>query len=402
MRSSFFSFFNSNGAGENLFFEGEEDKLELAITDDNALPRLDEFIARHAGSFIFLALSYELYSETESSLALPKGDYDFPKLLAMVPKRVGDVDLKSYKISSRWGEKFDGDELLSTSIPAFPTQKKLELKKRFSRTSYLEKAQKLLEAIQRGDLYELNFCQEFFADQVDIDPWETYQQLNTKTQAPYSACVKLGDKWILSASPELYLQKSGPQLISSPIKGTIPRANKALEDLENSRILQSSIKEQSENVMIVDLVRNDLSKVAKKGTVHVPELFAVKSFKTVHHLVSTVQAELRNEVSFVEILRASFPMGSMTGAPKISAIKHAQLAEEFPRGIYSGSLGYIKPNGDFSLNVVIRSIIFDQNRKKLSFKTGSALTARCNPELEYEECLVKANALISSLNGKLV
>jgi para-aminobenzoate synthetase component 1 len=268
---------------------------------------------------------------------------------------------------------------------------------RISKETYLKKVETMLAYIQRGDIYEANFCQEFFAENREIEPVSVFRELNEISGPPFATFLKLEEHYLLSASPERYLKKSGTKLISQPIKGTARRADNSTEDLEIAQKLSEDPKEQSENVMIVDLVRNDLSKIAAKGSVQVNELCKVYSFKQVHQMISTVSAEIATGIHPVEALRATFPMGSMTGAPKVSAMKIIEELEETKRGLYSGAVGYFTPNGDFDFNVVIRSILYNSAKKYVSFSVGGAITAGSVPEKEYEECLLKAAAMRQAL-----
>jgi para-aminobenzoate synthetase component 1 len=266
-----------------------------------------------------------------------------------------------------------------------------------SEAEYLSAARSLKAHLQRGDIYEANYCIQFSADTLDFNPYSGFYALWQNTKAPFSAFAKLGDFFVLSGSPERYLKREGKRLISQPIKGTAKRSRDSILDQKAKDELLSDPKEQSENVMIVDLVRNDLSRVAARGSVKVTELFGVHSFKTVHHLVSTVEAELKTGLTSWDAIKASFPMGSMTGAPKISAMKLIDSHENFKRGAYSGAFGVIHPSGDFDFNVLIRTLFFQKKIKKLAFGVGSAITIQADPIKEYHECLLKAEALMKSL-----
>ncbi|MFY7988966.1 MAG: chorismate-binding protein, partial [Flavobacterium sp.] len=197
-----------------------------------------------------------------------------------------------------------------------------------------------------------------------------------------------------------YLRKEGLKVISQPIKGTARRSLDVKQDEQLKSDLAQNEKERSENIMIVDLVRNDLSHTATKGSVQVEELCQIYTFKQVHQMISTIVSEVENTTSPIEILRTTFPMGSMTGAPKISAMQIIEALEETKRGLYSGTVGYFTPTGDFDFNVVIRSILYNSQNKYLSFSVGSAVTAQAIPEMEYEECLLKAKAMFEVLLGK--
>lgn len=275
------------------------------------------------------------------------------------------------------------------------------IKAQISKNEYLSTVSELKEHILKGDIYEVNFCQAFYANNSQISPVGVYEKLSAISSAPFAAFCKFSDQYVMGASPERYLQKRGGKLVSQPIKGTVKRSDNDLEDSRLKEGLLTSEKERSENVMIVDLVRNDLSRIAKRGTVQVEELLGLYTYKQVHQLVSTVSCKVKKDVSFTDILRATFPMGSMTGAPKVSAMKLIERYEKASRGLYSGAIGYIAPNGDFDFNVVIRSILYNETNKDLSFTVGGAITHNSDAEQEYAECLLKAKALFEVLLGKV-
>jgi para-aminobenzoate synthetase component 1 len=262
---------------------------------------------------------------------------------------------------------------------------------------YLQAVGQLKNHLQRGDIYEANYCIQFVAEANDFCPYSGFYSLWKRTKAPFSVFAKLNDVFVLSASPERYLKRDGEELISQPIKGTIKRSTDPIVDKELMRSLSNDTKEKSENVMIVDLVRNDLSRIAQRGSVKVRELHEVYSFKTVHHLISTVEAKLKEGYGSWDAIRATFPMGSMTGAPKISAMKLIETYEHFKRGIYSGAFGIMKPDGNFDFNVLIRTLVFDNTTRKITFGVGSAITIKADSKKEWNECMLKADALIKSL-----
>ena len=267
-----------------------------------------------------------------------------------------------------------------------------------SKETYITTVNKLKEHIKKGDIYEINYCITFEATDVEINPLELFNKLNAISDAPYACLAKFDKQYVISSSPELYISKKGNTLITKPIKGTSKRGKTISEDNELKINLQNSLKEKTENVMIVDVCRNDLSRIAKKGTVTVEKLFDIESYKQVHQMVSTVKCELQENASFTEIIDSTFPMASMTGAPKIKAMQLIDEYELYNRGPYSGCVGYIDKKGDFELSVLIRSIFYDEEKHYLSFSVGSAITAMCNAEDEYEECLLKAKAMIQVLS----
>jgi para-aminobenzoate synthetase component 1 len=272
---------------------------------------------------------------------------------------------------------------------------------RLPRQEYLAAVACIREDILDGEVYELNLCQEFYAEHVALEPVNTFLRLNQISPTPFAGFYKWQDRYLLCASPERFLRQDGNVLLSQPIKGTIRRGDTPAQDERLRQQLLHDEKERAENLMIVDLVRNDLARVARTGSVQVPELFGLYSFRHVWQMISTVQAHRHPAHDFVDTLHAAFPMGSMTGAPKIRAMQLIEQYERTRRGLYSGSLGYIWPNGDFDFNVVIRSLQYNKATGYLSFQVGSAITYDSVPEHEYEECLLKAKALLELLGTNI-
>jgi para-aminobenzoate synthetase component 1 len=276
----------------------------------------------------------------------------------------------------------------------------IEVKGRLDRESYLEKIKSLREHIIRGDCYEINFCQEFFAEDVLVQPDRLYHDLVTISPNPFCAFYRLDDRYLICASPERFMTRKGPRIISQPMKGTIRRdRDDAAADARLLEELRASAKDRSENVMVVDLVRNDLTRICEPVSVRVDELFGVYSYPQVHQMISTISGVLRKDISFGAIIEALFPMGSMTGAPKQRVVELIDKYEPVARGIFSGSVGYIDPSGDFDFNVVIRSIMYEAKSRYLSYQVGSGITFYSDPELEWEECLLKAMAIKKVLTG---
>jgi len=273
----------------------------------------------------------------------------------------------------------------------------VQLVKIISKIDYFHKLHKILEHIHRGDIYEVNFCQEYYVENRIIDPLNVYKRLNDISSPPFATFLKINNQFLLSASPERFVKKQGNQIISQPIKGTARRLPDKAEDKKMANSLRQDPKERAENIMIVDLVRNDLSKTALKGSVNVEELCEVYSFKQVHQLISTLVATIDKQTNAIDVLKSLFPMGSMTGAPKISAMKIIEEQEETRRSLYSGAVGYFTPDNDFDFNVVIRSILYNQNNRYVSFSVGGAITSQSIIENEYEECLLKAKAMKNAL-----
>nr|WP_277881438.1 anthranilate synthase component I family protein [Hymenobacter cyanobacteriorum] len=290
-------------------------------------------------------------------------------------------------------------QILATAVPASAPLLVPSLRPRLPRADYLSAVEAVREDILSGEVYELNLCQEFYAEGVALAPVDVFERLNAASPAPFAGFLRWHDHFLLCASPERFAARRGSRIISQPIKGTIGRGTTSAEDEQQREILLHDEKERAENLMIVDLVRNDLARVARTGTVQVPELFGLYPFRHVWQMISTVTAELRPDVDFVDVLRAAFPMGSMTGAPKIRAMQLIEHYERSRRGLYSGSLGVVWPGGNFDFNVVIRSLQYRADTGYLSFQVGSAITYDSVPEREYEECLLKARAMLQVLSS---
>ncbi|RYY15962.1 MAG: anthranilate synthase component I family protein, partial [Cytophagaceae bacterium] len=271
------------------------------------------------------------------------------------------------------------------------------LRARLPQAAYLRAVEAVRQDILAGEVYELNLCQEFFAEGVALDPATTFERLNAASPAPFAGFVRWHDHYLLCASPERFLAHQQGLLTSQPIKGTRRRGPNPAADEQQRLALLHDEKERAENLMIVDLVRNDLARVARPGTVRVPELFGTYSFRHVWQLISTVQAELPPGTSLPAVLRATFPMGSMTGAPKIRAMQLIEHYEQHRRGLFSGSFGVLWPDGDFDFNVVIRSLQYRADTGYASLQVGSAITYDSVPEQEYAECLVKAQGVLEAL-----
>lgn len=360
----------------------------------SAFSSLQDLQQRFPGWWMF-RLNYELKDQFELLHSKNPSKLEWPDARLFLAEWVVTSSANSITLHLHPDSDLDRDtweELFKDPAKPFD-HPPIELNARLSREGYIERAEKLMSHIQRGDIYEVNFCQEFYAEDIDMHPVQVYQKLLKRASPPMSALWRAGHEWVLSMSPERFIQKKGDQIISQPIKGTAKRSTDPEEDKDIARALRNNIKEQAENVMIVDLVRNDLSRIAKRSSVHVPELFKVYPFPTVHQMISTVQAVVRDDLDLWDILKATFPMGSMTGAPKVRAMQLIEENEVSKRGIYSGALGYLDPNGDFDFNVVIRTVVFDAGENYLSVSVGSALTAAAHPEMEWLECDLKLAAI---------
>lgn len=379
---------------------------ELNISNsNNSLGELQKLYDERKG-WLFGYLGYDLKNETEQ-LSSNNNDYlSFPKLLFFSPKVVVKSNTENISViyDTDCTSKEEAEKIYNLCLSPPHLKKKnsspqIKVQEKINKPEYIQSVNNLKQHIRKGDIYEVNFCQEFFAKNVTINPAKTFEKLNTISQAPFSAYCKFDNNYVLCASPERFLQKRGSRLISQPIKGTVKRSENKDEDEELKDNLQNNDKERSENVMIVDLVRNDFSRIAKPKSVKVDELFGIYSFKQLHQMISTVSCEINKGISFTDIIKSCFPMGSMTGAPKVSAMKLIEQYETTKRGLYSGAIGYISPEGDFDFNVVIRSILYNEDNKYLSFMVGSAITDKAIAEEEYEECLLKAKALFEALKN---
>ncbi|HEX8016112.1 MAG TPA: anthranilate synthase component I family protein [Flavobacterium sp.] len=355
--------------------------------------------------WLFGYLSYDLKNDTESLKSSNFDGLNFPDLFFFQPKKIfllkeNQLEI-SYLLLCDDEVEQDFEEIIQSKSDSFETLDRVQVQQRISKELYLQKVTKMLEHIHAGDMYEANFCMEFFAENAVINPLEKFQKLNKISKAPFSVFFKNNKQFLLSASPERYLKKAGDKIISQPIKGTSKRFSDMNNDEESKQNLENDAKERAENIMITDLVRNDLSHTAQKGSVKVMELCKIYSFLQVHQMISTVTSKLDPQYSPIDVLKTTFPMGSMTGAPKISVMKIIENLEETKRGLYSGAVGYFTPEGDFDFNVVIRSILCNQENKYVSFSVGSAITAQSVPEKEYEECLLKAKAMSEVLSGSI-
>ncbi len=391
-------FLNNNGIAyphdpfPNRLFVGS--KRVLSFTGVNDFKALQE---AHRQNPCWLAgyFGYDLKNQLETLQSRHPNRLGFPDIYFVEPTYVLDFEPNAVVI---WG---DEPEQVFALINTFSSQTvgpvavsaPMRIESRVSQSDYEATVRQIQRHIVRGDVYELNYCIEFFAEQVNLLPFAAYRALNERSPMPFSVFLKQADRYLLCASPERFLKKTGQTLISQPIKGTVRRGQTPDEDDQLKQQLRTSEKEQAENLMIVDLVRNDLARSAETGSVRVEELFGIYTFRQIHQMISTVSATLRSDLSFTDALQNAFPMGSMTGAPKVRAMQLIDALESNRRGLYSGAVGFITPDGDFDFNVVIRSILYDAAQQYAAFSVGSAITYDANPAEEYAECLLKAQAM---------
>jgi para-aminobenzoate synthetase component 1 len=374
-------------------------KYELRTSAGNAFEQLELFRETHR-DWIFGFLSYDLKNELEDLTSGNTDSLAFPDLYFFAPLHLILIKNDGAEIISA-----DAGAVLkqidSQQIASNQANIKSGIRSRFTRDEYVQTVKTIQQHIVRGDIYETNFCQEFYVEGAIIEPLSIYNHLNQISPSPFGCYFKLHNHYIISASPERFLAKRSKQLISQPIKGTAKRSTDKTEDEALKQSLKQHPKEQQENVMIVDLVRNDLTRSALPGTVRVEELFGIYSFEQVHQMISTVVCEKDHNLSDVQVLKNTFPMGSMTGAPKVRAMQLMDKYERTRRGVYSGAVGYFSPDGDFDFNVVIRTILYNSASQYLSFQVGSAITHNADAEKEYEECLLKAKAILQVLGASL-
>lgn len=367
----------------------------------DAFGKLDQFQQENT-DWLFGFLTYDLKNDVEPLHSAHPDHIGLPDLHFFRPEIVIEFHTNSIEIHTEHADKADiYHTILHTSISGaeISSVNPSQIQSRLSKQEYLETVQQIKQHIQLGDIYELNFCQEFFVEKYSADPFALFNRLNAISKAPFSSFYKFQDCYLLCASPERFLKKETDIVISQPIKGTIKRGLNVQEDQQLKKQLYHSPKDRSENVMIVDLVRNDLAKSCISGTVQVEELFGIYSFEQVHQMISTVKGQLKPSITPVEAIKNAFPMGSMTGAPKIRSMELIEKYEKSKRGLYSGAVGYFKPNGDFDFNVVIRSLLYNTRQEYLSFQVGGAIVHASDPDSEYEECLLKAKGMVGAISS---
>jgi para-aminobenzoate synthetase component 1 len=379
------------GKYELLIAAGVRAELESTT---NSFEQLKSFRAIYADDWIFGWLTYDLKNQLEKLESTHHDGIGFAPLYFFVPQHI--------LVINNEGEVVTGAELVN-EILSFPVDEKhtptVALQAKVSREDYLSNVNHIRTHIENGDVYELNYCVEFFAEEVQTDASTVYNKLRQRSAVPFGSFVKHHHRYVMGASPERFVTKRGNKLYSQPIKGTAKRLPDPLEDHGQAQRLLDSEKERAENLMIVDLVRNDLAHSSQTGSVKVEELFGIYSFPQVHQMISTVSSTLDDDTDLIDAIKYAFPMGSMTGAPKIMVMKLIEQYETTKRGLYSGAIGYFSPDGDCDFNVVIRSIQYNQQTGYLNYEVGGAITYDSVAEEEYEECLLKAKAMQEVLQG---
>jgi para-aminobenzoate synthetase component 1 len=363
----------------------------LLTHESKALKVWQRFMQTHKKQWKLGYLTYEIKNQIEALSSTHFDGLGWPELHFFVPQQL-IVITKGLCV-------VEGRDLVTALLEHAPVQDwtilpQVSFLHRVNKAQYMDCVNNIKQHIKDGDVYEMNYCMELYAEATGLSPEQVFQRLKNVSPVPFACYYKYHHLSLMCASPERFLLKRNDRVYSQPIKGTAPRGKNLLEDIETKQALRASEKEQAENLMIVDLVRNDLARTAKTGTVRVEELFGIYSFKQVHQMISTVSAQLDEDTNIVDLIKYAFPMGSMTGAPKIKSMELIERYEATKRGLYSGCVGYIMPNGDFDFNVVIRALQYNANSHYLSMMVGSAITFDSEPELEYSECLLKASAML--------
>jgi para-aminobenzoate synthetase component 1 len=375
------------------------DAMQELQCGENAFEKLEAF-RQAAGTDIFGFLSYDLKNQIEQLQSQHADHTGFPDLYFFSPRYVLELKGNKLTVNRNYPETFELLERINNYKVQEVPAPSLSFRSRTAKESYLQNIASIRQQIEAGDFYELNYCNEFYSEGPSIPPVQTFWQLNEKAQAPFSTFFKLNDKYLLCASPERFLQKQGSRLVSQPIKGTIRKGSNTQENEALKKQLHSDEKERAENIMIVDLVRNDLARSSTPGSVKVEELFGIYEFNTLHQMISTITSQI-DATGVADCIKNAFPMGSMTGAPKVEVMKNIERYEPFKRGLYSGSVGYITTEGNFDFNVVIRSILYNASNGYVSVPVGGAITYDSVPEKEYDEILLKAQSTLAVLNAHM-
>jgi para-aminobenzoate synthetase component 1 len=388
-------YYSPNSSFECLAAAGCIKRFDI---EEDLFPSLSSFV-NNTDDWIFGHLNYDIKNHIENLSSNNTDNINFADAFLFVPETVLILTKKELTIGVIQPE---ADNIFNEiNLQQVPEQKlhPVNVIPRISKEAYIQNILKLQQHILRGECYEITYCQEFYAENSDISPVTVYRLLTQISPNPFCSFYKIDDKYLICSSPERYIKKEGKNIISQPIKGTAKRGATDEEDQQIKQALFNSKKDRKENIIVVDLVRNDLSRICEEGSVHVEELCQVYTFPGVHQMISTVKGKLRTDAGFGDIIKATFPMGSMTGAPKKRVMQLIEKYEQTKRGIYSGTVGYITPDKDFDFNVVIRSIMYNKTNKCVSYQTGGAITFESDPESEYEECIVKAAAITQILSG---
>ncbi|MBS1731512.1 MAG: anthranilate synthase component I family protein [Bacteroidetes bacterium] len=371
-------------AGEDYIFSGDLDAFSDFYEKNN--------------DWLFGHFSYDLQNENEPTI----NEDGFKKLCFFRPKTVLMLQGEMLNIASTDKAPetiFKEIQQEESTTPKIVEHPGLDIQADTEKHEYISIIKKLKAHIQRGDCYEVNFCLQFFAEDCLIDPQLIFKKLKAISPNPFACLYRIDNNYLIGASPERFIQKQGMNIITQPIKGTAQRdLNDLVHDAIEKRMLRESLKECSEHVMAVDLARNDFSHFCNEGSVSVPALYSIYGFPQVYQMISTIEGKVPDQINLASIIAAAFPMASMTGAPKKKVMELIGKFEKSTRGIFSGAVGYITPQKNFDFNVVIRSMIYHASDKRLRFPVGGGITWRSDPEMEYEECLLKASAMMKILS----
>lgn len=396
---------DSNGYDQDTYHKHESligcgviDFFQIKSIHNTFHTDLKNFLERNKGRYIMGHISFEAKDIFEHSSTTLPTYIDTPLITFFVPKHVISVQDEKINILS---SILSDDEVLNeiANSKAFPKHPYIEGHGGFAITkdTYIRDVKQLIQHIQRGDIYEINYCQPYHIQGIDLDPYLFYDKMRNVSKPPFGALYRIGQQFLCCASPERFVARRNTKLITQPIKGTNRRLADAGANKQQQHLLRDSQKERSENVMIVDLMRNDLAKICLPGSVLVDELFGVYAFRHVNQMISTISGKTEKPINIVTAMDALFPMGSMTGAPKVSALQLIDRYESFTRGLYSGTVGYIDPSGDWDFNVVIRSLVYDMTTQRASISAGGAITALSDPVGEYEESILKMESILTLL-----
>lgn len=375
---------------------------KISFDDKNHFLTLKQYLIENPTHQLFGYFSYDLKNELENLISANSEWISWSPMSFFHAECIITFEKERLVVASENLEYFLEEirklQQADTVNPSKVAQNPLQIVAQTSKEEYLQTVEKLQQHIIEGDIYEINYCMDFNAEILDFDPVAAFLSLSKQSPTPFASLFKVEAKYILCASPERFIKLDEGKIISQPIKGTARRSENKQEDQKARQALRESEKERAENMMIVDLVRHDLARSSKSGTVKVEEMFGIYSFSKVHQMISTIVAEAKEDIHSVDIIKNAFPMGSMTGAPKIRATELIEQYETSRRGAFSGSIGYFNGDKNFDFNVVIRSMFYDRSAGKLNYQVGSAITYDSIPEEEYQECLLKALAIQEVLN----
>lgn len=370
-------------------------KIQLNNETD-AFKKLKDF-QENTKHTIYGYISYDLKNDVEKLTSNNKDSLGFPCLFFMQPRYEIKIEKDFCIINRNYIEASYIKDAIEAVVLELEKTLNVSWQQTVSKEEYLNKVKQIQTDIEEGTVYEVNYCYENYAENLHLNPINVFNKINEKVKAPFSSCIKVYNNYVVSFSPERFMQMKDGKMLSQPIKGTRKKDNNAILNNKLKQDLFNDEKEKAENVMIVDLVRNDFARSAKTGTIKVDELFGIYEFENIIQMISTISAQKSNEIHAIDALKSCFPMGSMTGAPKIKAMELIEKYENTRRGVYSGAIGYIKANGDLDFSVVIRTLLYNLESKYLSYSVGGAITYDSVAEKEWEETITKMLSIIKYL-----